>query len=364
MNESVSLNQSTFDNPFGHPMNRSFSIFISTYFILLMICGIVFNGVLIHTIVRCTWLYSTTNTLIVNLAIGNLLVAVFVLPFEFHYIILGYYKLGTFVCGLKETMFMFSLPSSIVNLFILTFERFMKILLPYKYEEFFSRRRVAIMIIITWSYTLLVALLPFILNPNAAIVEEGTCYTTFPTWYSVYQVVCNFIVPLVCIVGMNLKIFWIAQHHHRIIQHQTIHLNIGDKNGHKSKHFTANFKAAKTIMMLVGIFLFCWLTYIVLVILNILCELCLPRELTWTSNAVNYSSIALNPLLYGLRNSDVRRVLLRKYARLYCCNKNDELLKRDSNGQLRGANVSMPFVGSPCEKDQSTDDIISDARVY
>jgi hypothetical protein len=67
-------------------------------------------------------------------------------------------------------------------------------------------------------------------------------------------------------------------------------------------------------MVLFGVFLFCWLTFIVLVVWNILCRICHPREVTWTGNAINYSSVILNPLLYGLLNKKVRKVLWRRYT--------------------------------------------------
>ena len=69
----------------------------------------------------------------------------------------------------------------------------------------------------------------------------------------------------------------------------------------------ANIKAAKRILLLVGVFVVCWLTYILSVAHNMACNGCHPRELTWMANVVNYSSCAINPMLYGLLNKTVRR---------------------------------------------------------
>ena len=49
-----------------------------------------------------------------------------------------------------------------------------------------------------------------------------------------------------------------------------------------------NFKAAKRVALLVGVFLICWLSYIIIVASNVLC-LCNPQELTWVGNIINYS---------------------------------------------------------------------------
>ena len=69
---------------------------------------------------------------------------------------------------------------------------------------------------------------------------------------------------------------------------------------------TKNLKAAKRVALLVGVFLVCWLSYIVVVAINFLCG-CTPQELTWVANIVNYSSTAINPILYGLLNKTIRR---------------------------------------------------------
>lgn len=350
MNSTLNGNHS-----YGHGLDPSFSIFISTYFILLMLCAIIFNGILIHIIVKCTWLHSTTNTLIVNMAVSNILLAVCVLPFEFHFIVRGHYDLGYFVCGLKETIFMFSLPSQIVNLLLMTFERLIKILLPYRYESIFRKRVVQMMIVITWSYTLFVALFPFILAPLTSHplvhVKQGKCWTYLTIHYIFYQIMGNFITPIVFIVGMNLKIFCIAQRHYRDIQLQTNHLNVHTTSKSKARNFTANFKAAKTVMMLFVVYSACWLTYILIVIANVACSICHPRELTWTSNAINYSSVALSPMLYGLRNVDIRKVVLRKYTRMFCCrdvrwSQNDEMsyLRSPIASPNTSPNVSMTLL--------------------
>ena len=72
-----------------------------------------------------------------------------------------------------------------------------------------------------------------------------------------------------------------------------------------------NLKAAKRVALLVGVFLVCWLSYIVIVASNFICG-CNPRELTWIANVINYSSTAINPVLYGLLNKTIRQEVLRK----------------------------------------------------
>ena len=258
-------------------------------------------------------LHNISNVFIVNLSACDLITATSIIPFDTDFILRGYYNYGTFICGLKETAFMFSLSSSIINLLLLTLERFIQILYPYKHKNVFRRINVVVMLLLSWSYYGVIALFPLMYNPNAANGAGGTCFILLPPHYVTYQVTVNFFMPLLCILVMNVNIFRIAGRHAMCIQSQIDSLRRNTKR-HKMvvvTSFLANYKAAKTIMVLVSLFLICWLPYMILVTANQICNLCSPREVTWVGNAINYSSIIFNPVLYGLNNRRLRKVVTR-----------------------------------------------------
>ena len=294
----------------GHSLSNQFSIAIASYFIFLIAAAVIFNGALIATIASTRTLHSSPNLFIVNLAVCDILVGLCILPFETDFLLRGYYSYGLFVCGLKETIFMFSLPASIFNLFLLTAERFVLIVFPYKHCNVFTRKKIIAMLIFIWSYTIIVALFPIIMDRNATVVYNGHCHLTFPFAYVIYQLGVNFIFPLLCIIMMNFAIYRVASRHSRVINKQFATSHERKRKNTMMNMLPSNFKAAKHIMVLVTSCITCWLAYIVLVIWNILCHICHPREVTWTGNAINYSSILLNPLLYGLLNKKVRKVFL------------------------------------------------------
>ena len=75
-----------------------------------------------------------------------------------------------------------------------------------------------------------------------------------------------------------------------------------------------NIKAAKRIGLLFCICLICWCVYIVMVAVNYMC-MCHAREVTWLANIINYSSTALNPLVYGLLTKNIRYGVLNVFCR-------------------------------------------------
>ena len=111
------------DNISNQSINQVFSTATSIYFIFLIIGGVTLNTMLIHIIFTKRRLHTISNSLIVNLSVGDLVTTVITLPFSIDYLLHGHFKYGVFVCGLQETVVMFSLPSSIVNLLLLTAEK-------------------------------------------------------------------------------------------------------------------------------------------------------------------------------------------------------------------------------------------------
>lgn len=330
---------------YGHTLNYTFSVVISIYFICLIVGGVVFNSVLIHAIIYGRNLHNIGNTFIVNLAICDLITATSTVPFDADFILRGHYNYGSFICGLKETVFMFSLPSSIFNLFLLTFERFIKILYPYHYKKVFVRRNVFLLLFTTWTYYGMVAASPLIYNSDAIYGQNGICYIRLPPYYITYQIVVNFSLPLICIMIMNLLIYRIARKHSLCIERQKSSLTDSPKRSfHRfspTSLFTANYKAAKTIMILVGLFLVCWLSYIFIVTANVLCNLCQPREVTWFGNATNYSSIAFNPVLYGLYNKRIRKVITRNITTCFKKQSNNFASLRMLTGRTKTTELRM-----------------------
>ena len=91
----------------GHSLSNNFSTTVAVYFSQLFVVAVNFNILLIRTILMNKILHSPTNAFVVNLAFCDLFTAVSILPFEIDFLVSGYYRYSRFVCGLKETIFIF-----------------------------------------------------------------------------------------------------------------------------------------------------------------------------------------------------------------------------------------------------------------
>nr|XP_047144162.1 beta-2 adrenergic receptor isoform X1 [Hydra vulgaris] len=286
------------------------TIALAGCFISISILGITFNAILILIILVNKNLHTVVNIFIVNLAIADIITAVTVVPFDADYMLKGYFPYGTFLCAFKETMFLLSLPSSVVNLLLLTFERFTFAVFPFKNACYFTKKNTLIMIIAGWIYTVMAALFPIFYNGTSSIkVTNKLCYLSFPRTYAFYQIFVNFTIPVVIMAALNTILFAIVHKYKKSVQ-KNFEFNI-------SNSIENSVNNGKPILMLVGIFMFCWLTFIALASSNLMCSGCHPRVLTWFGNVINYTSIVLNPLVYGLFNKSIRKVFMQKINKTY-----------------------------------------------
>eukprot|EP00111_Clytia_hemisphaerica_P022232 TCONS_00065317-protein len=301
-------------------MTPQFKLGLSIYYSVLISIAVLFNVILIGTICSRRKLLTVTNILVMNLAIGDLVTSILVVPFDIELLLRGIFPFGKVMCAFSSMAFLLSLPSSVFCLLLLTMERFVSIVFPFHRIRYIRKRNTLIAIGIAWAYSLLFAIIPLFSKEEVVVIWMEQCHFLYSYDYLYMQLGLNFLLPVCIIVTMNLVLFRVASKHACDMKRRSL---IG--SNHKVRpsmiKLGANIKAAKTVLVLVFLFLVSWLTLILLTFLNSLCKICHPEYVTYLGNAINFSSIALNPVLYGLRNSEIRRqinIQKRNFLSLFC----------------------------------------------
>lgn len=327
---SATTNSSLSLPPFGHALSKPFASIAATCFLLIMIGSIVCNMLLVFTIFKVKKLHCIMYVFVVNMAISDLIASFGIIPFDIEYMIRGYFPHNLVICGMTDIFFFMSLPSSVFSLLSITAERYFSIVYPTK--EMITKRTVAIWLISIWVYILIVSLFPIMYSTKAVKVTGGKCFLTFPVGYQLFQVVINFLIPILMIMLMYAKLFKIS--YRQANKTARMAMRLGKMQGSIERSLSKdscsdatsssaigtsisilsslsrNMKAFKRITFLVSVLILCWFSYIVIVMMNYHC-LCHPRELTWVANVVNYSSSVLNPVVYGVFDSILRKEMLR-----------------------------------------------------
>ena len=103
------------------------------------------NGFVIFLIAKTRRLHSSANWLILSLAVADFGVGIVVYPS-------GYFCYNSMACNKRVyvAFFWFFLHSSVTNLSILTWDRYIKIVHPFKYNTSMTKRLPRVVILIAW----------------------------------------------------------------------------------------------------------------------------------------------------------------------------------------------------------------------
>uniref|UniRef100_A0A8C0CLH0 D(2) dopamine receptor n=1 Tax=Balaenoptera musculus TaxID=9771 RepID=A0A8C0CLH0_BALMU len=196
----------------------------------LLIFVIVFGNVLVCMAVsREKALQTTTNYLIVSLAVADLLVATLVMPWVVYLEVVGEWKFSRIHCDIFVTLDVMMCTASILNLCAISIDRYTAVAMPMLYNtRYSSKRRVTVMISIVWvlSFTISCPLL-FGLNNT----DQNECIIANPA-FVVYSSIVSFYVPFLVTLLVYIKIYIVLRRRRKRVNTKR-----------SSRAFRANLKA-------------------------------------------------------------------------------------------------------------------------
>ena len=298
------------DTPFSFP--PSFVYTVATCHILIVVVAIIGNLLVCYAILVNKNLRSNpTNLFIFSLAFSDLLTVTIAVPFDIEGLFLQWHwKHGETMCKAWITVYLITVPSSILTLLAVSVDRYKSLSDPlnrFRRSRFMTRKRALIISLIIWLYSLLFALIPIMgWRTHEKFVHNSVCYVPFHLAYLTLSSSLNFILPLLITCAIYIKIYLIARNTHR--QHSNFDGAEGRKRRsiEEKKVYSRNVQAAKTISIFVGVFFCCWVPYSSTSMAATLCETCgnqIGHEVRIVLLMFGYLNSALNPFLFAFRNS-------------------------------------------------------------
>ncbi|KAM4628317.1 dopamine receptor D2a [Polymixia lowei] len=174
----------------------------------LLIFVIVFGNVLVCMAVsREKALQTTTNYLIVSLAVADLLLATLVMPWVVYMEVVGEWRFSKIHCDIFVTLDVMMCTASILNLCAISIDRYTAVAMPMLYNtRYSSRRRVTVMISVVWVLSFAISCpLLFGLN-NTATRDESLCVIANPA-FVVYSSIVSFYVPFIITLLVYVQIY-------------------------------------------------------------------------------------------------------------------------------------------------------------
>ena len=150
---------------------------------------------------------------IVSLAIADLIVGIFVMPISAIYIFTENWKFGVAVCQIWIAIDYTASTASILNLFILSVDRYWSVTSPLRYLRKRTKKRAIIMISIVWMLSSL-WIIPIVgwhyfAHGGARTVPDDVCDTEYAK-DSIFKVITaffNFFLPLAVMYSLYGKVF-------------------------------------------------------------------------------------------------------------------------------------------------------------
>lgn len=275
-------------------------ILIPLIYIIVCIVGLGGNTLVIHIVLRYSKTESVTNIYILNLAIADELFMLS-LPFLAVQNTLDSWPFGSFMCRLVMTVDSINQFTSIFCLTVMSIDRYFAVVHPIRSSKW-RRPQVAKVVNGTiWALSFLVVL-PVVIFANIQ-KKGGTCNITWPqpanVWeaaFIIYTSTVGFFCPLLIICLCYLLIVFKIRSSGKKV-HAT-----------SNKRRKSERKVTRMVVIIVAMFVFCWLPFYALNIINLLVSL--PSDyqgLYFFVVVLIYANSCANPIVYVFLSDNFKR---------------------------------------------------------
>ena len=285
----------------GFTYNTSAGNITAAFFVaVLMLLTLVGNVM----VCACFYYYHDLRTIcnyfIISLSAADILVALLAMPF---WLVLQLTDMdekskGVFSAELYLFWAIIDIlvgSASIMNLVAVSFDRHLAITSPFSYNEVMTSSRATAMIVALWVFSLVLCSLRGL--PMAST-------RSFLLPYQLVVVAVSFVVPLLLMTVMYMKIYFVARNQA---------LRIG-------RNFAKDMKATKTVAIVIGAFVVCWMPFFVIVTIYAFNPLYyVPIDFYKAIKWMEYLNSFLNPIIYTCLNRTYRRAFKKLLIRSTCC---------------------------------------------
>ncbi|XP_073423955.1 alpha-1B adrenergic receptor [Dendrobates tinctorius] len=302
--------------------------------------AIVGNIMVIISVVTNRQLRIPTNYLIVNLAIADLFLSTTVLPFSATLEIVNRWIFGKIFCDIWAAMDVLCCTASIFSLCAISIDRYIGVRYSLRYPIIVTRKRVLLALLGVWILSIVISIGPLLGWKQQTVTNETGCDITTETFYAIFSSLTSFYIPLTVILVMYCRVYVVAKRITKNLEagvmkesmdSKELTLRIHCRNMHdgspnsKSKSqqprsslsvkllkFSREKKAAKTLGIVVGLFILCWLPFFTALPLRSLHAALEPpiivqKVIFW----LGYFNSCLNPIIYPCSSKEFKRAFIR-----------------------------------------------------
>ncbi|KAM5181863.1 5-hydroxytryptamine receptor 1D [Mantella aurantiaca] len=350
--QEIFLNLSGTDTEWNESTVLGIKITLALLLSLLTLATLLSNIFVIITIFMTRKLHTPANYLIGSLAFTDLLVSILVMPVSIVYTVNHSWSFGQIICDIWLLSDITCCTASILHLCVIALDRYWAITDALEYSKHRTAGRAAAMISVVWIISICISIPPLFWRQAKAQEELTDCsVNTDQISYTIYSTCGAFYIPTILLIILYGRIYVAART--RILKPPSIYgkrfttaqlitgstgssfcsVNVNSHGGHphtgvspvcinhikikltdsvlerKRLSVARERKATKTLGIILGAFIVCWLPFFVVSLVLPICrDACWFHPLlfdffTW----LGYFNSLINPVIYTVFNEDFKQ---------------------------------------------------------
>ena len=351
------------------PVSGSWATTTVTVLKVLAVSVIIFaaifgNLLVIISVCRHYKLRITTNYFIVSLACADILVAAFAMTFNASVAITGRWLFNQGICDFWTSCDVLFSTASIMHLCCISLERYYAIIKPLDYPMKITGRTVGWMLAIVWVSSALISFVPIFTgwytteeHLKNKVTQPEKCEFVVNTPYALISSSVSFWLPCCVMLFTYWRIFVEATRQEKQLYRSQLAPATVRSSAEATRGATAagddpesgqstptkrsinkmrrEHKAAKTLGIIMGAFIACWLPFFIGYVTMTVCASCrnhTPPVVVDIMFWIGYFNSSLNPVIYAYFNREFREAFKETIQNVFCrCLQLDCLQTRRSN---------------------------------
>lgn len=334
--------------PIVKPLSINAIVCLVTCYSLIFAFALIGNALVVIVITRKRSMQTVINVFILSLAISDLLIVVFCIPFTLIDTITVDWVLGSFMCKALNYITMVAITASILTLTVIAFERHHAICYPFRARMVQTPKRAVLLVSIVWSMSIVFAS-PLITVPTVFEHYDEYSLESYEfcreTWankhqkkrFTLFLVVFLYIIPFVIMAILYLRIA------HRLwIRKAVCPSDVPQNNARRSYSTLYKKRATKMLITVVFLFAICWLPYHVVSLardFSQLEDIGSNRLLLAVVKLIALSNSFNNPIVYMFLNENFKTNTIKTLTIIFGRRRRSSRVKRSSVGLVPPCDV-------------------------
>ncbi|XP_032426190.1 alpha-1A adrenergic receptor [Xiphophorus hellerii] len=316
------------------------AVALGAVLVVFLLFGVLGNILVILSVLLHHQWRSVTHYFIANLAAADLLLSSAVLPFSAASEALGRWVFGRSFCNVWAALDVLCCTASILSLCVISIDRYLAVSYPLRYPAIATGRRGLTAVAALWGVSAAISVGPLFGWKEPDPEDETDCRITQEPGYALFSALGSFYIPLAIILAMYCQVYTVARRETKSIRESTkgeevemggvtLRMHRGNAAAQAGTHedgeeagthkrpsfplpkllrFSGEEKAARTLGIVVGCFILCWLPFFLVLPIGSIFPSCKPPETIFKITFwLGYLNSCINPIIYPCFSQEFKK---------------------------------------------------------